>query len=314
MKKTLKNLFTITLFLIFMLAPLSGKSCHKYEREFKKTYDVHPGMKMRISNRNGKIDIKTWDKEQVEIFAVIGSNKSEAELDKVDIDVSVNENIEIITKYPGDESDKKEEKDSDDNDSGFWDFIKWITKCRGRAVVDYEIKIPAHIVVSYAESTNGEIDLNGTKGPSEVKTTNGRIKIEDVTGDVQARTTNGQVEIENAEGFVNAKTTNGKIIVKGSKGIEKLSTTNGSIEAEIKEIKEGGTEIRTTNGSIELGLAESINAVLELNTSNGRIDIDDFAFEMISQNKNKYMKGKIGKGGEEIKASTINGSIKIGKL
>lgn len=315
MKKTLKNLFVAPLFLLFMLAPLSGKSCHKYEKEFKETYDVQPGMEMKISNRNGKIDIKTWDKDQLEIFALICSDKSTKELDKVNIDVSIDENIDIMTIYPGD-SPRKANKNSPDKDGlGFRDFIRWISRGIGsNAAVDYEIKVPAYIVISQTESTNGEIHLNGTKGPSYAKTTNGKIKIEDVIGDVQARTTNGQVEIKNADGFVNVKTTNGKIIVRESKGIEKLLTTNGSIEAEIKEVKEGGAEIRTTNGSIKLGLAESIDAVLELNATNGGIDINDIAVEIVSQHKNKYLKGKTGKGGAEIKASTTNGSIKVRRL
>ncbi len=314
MNKKLKKLSMAFLFLTFILTPLSGESSYRYKMESRKTYSVEPGTKITVSNRNGKIEIEEWDKNEVEVFAVIGSNKSMKELTRVKIEVSVDEEMEIATNYFG--KDSKESKNKE-NDFGIWDFIKWVVKgaySGGKIAVDYEIKVPDFVVVSEVGTSNGEIYLNGTKGPSEISTTNGKIRAENTEGDIEARTTNGKVDIENANGYVSVKTTNGKIVTKGSKGIEELKTTNGSIEAEIKDIKEEGTEIRTTNGSITLGLAASLNGILELRTTNGGIDLDGIELEVISQHKNKYIKGKIGKGGAEINASTTNGSIKVRKL
>jgi len=314
MNKTLKKLSMIFLFLIFILVPLTGKSSYRYKMESRKTYSVAPGIKMTVFNRNGKIEIEKWDKDEVEVFAVIGSNRSMKELTKVKIEVSVDEDMEIATSYSGKDSKKSKEKE---NDFGIWDFIKWVVKggyTGSKIAVDYEIKVPDYVVIAEATSTNGNIELKGTKGPSDLKTTNGKIKVENAEGNVAARTTNGRVEIENLNGFVTVTTTNGKIIVERSEGVEKLKTTNGSIDAELKEVKEGGTEIRTTNGSIKLGLPSSLNADLELKTTNGGIDLGDIALEVTSKHKNKYIKGKMGKGGPEINASTTNGSIKVRKL
>jgi len=313
MKKSFKKLSLISLFLTFILIPLTGESAYRYKMEFRKTYSVKPGTKMTVSNQNGKIEIEKWDKNEVEVFAVIGSDKSMKELTKVKIEVSVDENMEIVTRYSGEDSNKSEEKG---NDFGIWDFIKWVTKGKytgGKIAVDYEIKVPEHVVVLEARTSNGEIDLKGTKGPSELITTNGRIEVENAEGDIEARTTNGRVEIENVNGFVTVTTTNGKIKVK-SEGIKELITTNGSIEADIKKSKEENIRIRTTNGSIKLGLPASLNGILELSTTNGGIDLDDIALEVTSKHKNKYIKGKMGKGGAEIMASTTNGSIKVRKL
>jgi len=313
MKKTLKNLSFAFLFLTFILVPLTGKSSYRYKMESRKTYSVAFGTKITVSNRNGKIKIEKWDKNEVEVFAVIGSNRSMKELNKVKIEVSVDENMEITTSYSGEDSKKSKENE---NDFGIWDFIKWVVKGEytgHKIAVDYEIKVPNYVVVSQVRTTNGKICLNGTKGPSELSTTNGRIEVENVEGNIEALTTNGRVEIENVNGFVNVVTTNGKIKVK-SEGIKELITTNGSIEADIKKSKEENIRIRTTNGSIELGLPASLNGILELSTTNGGIDLDDIALEVTSKHKNKYIKGKMGKGGAEIMASTTNGSIKVRKL
>jgi hypothetical protein len=316
MKRNLKNI-SLTLFFVFLtLAPLYAEGSYKFHREIKKTYDAKPGMKLSVSGRNGKIEIEKWDKDQVEIFATVGSNKSMEELDKIDIDISVDENIVIETRYPGYKSKKKGEKSYDEEDFSFWDLIKTIISSGvvGSGVsVDYEIKVPEYVVVSNVNTTNGEIDLEGTKGPSKLSTTNGKIEVENVEGDIKAHSTNGKIEIEKAKGIVTASTTNGKIEVK-SEGIKNLTTTNGGIEAEIKKLEKEDINIRTTNGSITIALPASLNSVLELSTTNGGIDLDGITLEVIAQHKNKYIKGTMGKGGPKINASTTNGSIKIGKL
>ena len=316
MNKISKKVSLAALMLIFMIVPFCAKSCHKFTKEIKKTYDVKPGMEMSVYNRNGKIEIRKWDKDQVEIFASIGTNKSKGELDKIDVDISVDDNIVIETRYSGYKSKKKGEKSYDEEDFGFWDLIKTIISSGvvGSGVsADYEIKVPDYVVVSKVSTTNGKIDLEGTKGPSELRTTNGKIEVENVEGNVEAHSTNGKIEIENAKGFVTAATTNGKIEVK-SEGIKNLTTTNGSIEAEIKKVEKEDIKVRTTNGPIKLRVSSSLDAILELSTTNGGIDLNDIVLEVTSIHKNKYVKGKMGKGGPGINVRTTNGSIKIGKL
>lgn len=314
MKRRLRSQLLTVLFVLFAVAPLSARSSYKYRREIRKTLEVKKGMELSVSNHNGKIEIEKWDKDQVEIFVVVGTNKSEEELDKIDIDISVDENIVIKTKFPGHET-KETKEESSEEVSHPWHLIKEAIShgFRESGAVDYEIKVPKYLVVAEATSTSGEITLTGTKGPSKITTTNGEIEVENVEGNIEARTTNGKIQIENAKGLVTATTTNGKIRVIGE-GIKELRTTNGGIDAEIKGIEEGGAEISTVNGSITIGIPGSLNSVLELSTTNGGIYLDDITLEVISQNKNKYIKGKMGKGGPGISASTTNGSIKISKL
>lgn len=312
MKKRFKKLSLISLFLVFIFIPLTGESAYRYKMEFRKTYSVKPGTKMTVLNRNGKIEIQRWDKDEVEVFAVIGSDKSMKELTKVEIEISVEENMEIATIYSGERTVESKEKE---DDFGIWNFLKWVVKGEysgNKIAVDYEIKVPDYVIVSEVKTSNGKIYIKGTKGPSELITTNGKIEVENVKGDIEAKSTNGKIKIENVNGFVSGRTTNGKIEVK-SEGIKDLTTTNGGIEAEVKSIKEN-IKIRTTNSSIKLGLSSSLNALLELSTTNGGIDLNDIALEVASKHKNKYIKGKMGKGGPKIHASTTNGSIKIKKM
>lgn len=311
MKNNLQNLFLAIILPVFILSSLPAESSYDYKTEFSKTYEVKPGTEITVSSRNGTINIETWDKKKVEVFAVIGSNKNMKELTKVSVEVTIdNKEMEIATVYSG---DKKEKEDSD---FVIWNFLKWVLKGEysgSKVNVNYEIKVPEHVVISKVSTTNGRIFLKGTKGPSFLHTTNGEIKVDRAKGGIEARSTNGKIKIENVDGFVISATTNGYIGVKSDK-IKELRTTNGNIEAEFKGIKKGGAEIRTTNGSITIGLPVSLNSVLELSTTNGGIDVGDVGMEIISRDKNKYIKGKMGKGGSKIDASTTNGSIKVRKL
>jgi hypothetical protein len=315
MKRRLSSQLFTVLFVLFAIAPLSARGSYKYQREIRKTLEVKKGMELSVSNLNGKIEIEKWDKDQVEIFAVIGTNKSEEELDKIDVDISVDENIVIETEFLAGKS-KETKENSSEEDSSPWDLLKKIVTpdfSGSWPAVDYEIKVPGYLIITEATNTNGCISLKGTRGPSVLTTTNGEIAVENLEGNIEARTTNGKVEIEDAKGLVTVTTVNGKIEVR-SEVIKELRTINGGIEAEIKNIKEKDIEISTTNGSITIGLPGSLNSVLELSTTNGGIDLDGITLEVISQHKNKYIKGKMGKGGPEINASTTNGSIRIRKL
>ena len=177
MKTGFKKASLMFLTLLISVAPLSVKCCHRYETEFRKTYEVRPGTKVTVSNRNGKIEVEKWDKNEVEVFAAIGSDRSMEELAKVKIEVSVNESMEIKTIYSGENTKESKEKEKD---FGIWDFIKCLVKgeCTGSKIsIDYEIKVPDHVNISEVRNANGKIVLKGTKGPSELITTNGKIEV-----------------------------------------------------------------------------------------------------------------------------------------
>ncbi|MEJ2306745.1 MAG: DUF4097 family beta strand repeat-containing protein [candidate division WOR-3 bacterium] len=278
MKNNLKKLFLAIFLPVLILSSLPAESSYDYKTEFRKTYKVKPGTQITVSSRNGTTNIEAWDKKEVEVFAVIGSNKSMKELAKVGVEVTIDDKeMEIETVY------SEKFKENEDSDFGIWEFLKWVLKGEftgNRVNVDYEIKVPEHVVISEVNTTNGKVFLKGTKGPSLLHTTNGEIKVEKAKGDIEARSTNGKIVIENVDGFVAAYTTNGYIKAKSEK-MKELRTTNGNFEAEFKEMKEGGVKLRTTNGSITISLPASLNTILELRTTNGGIDAGDIAMERL---------------------------------
>ena len=281
--------FIMLFFVLTLIFPSLGVSAKTYTEEFSKTYTVKPGTKIKVYNINGSIRISKWDKDEVEVNALKSTKEDEDELEKVKIEVSINGDMEIKTKY--------------------------IEK-RAKVGVSYEIKVPADIIVSYVESSNGEIGLKGTKGPSKVRTSNGRIEVENIEGDIDLVTSNGKIEVEDVEGVLNALTSNGSIKVAGVAGISKVVTSNGAINIEIPDIKGDEVEIRTSLGSIDLYISPDLNADIEMDTSLGSISYHDIPL-VVSEKEKTHVEGKlgkVGKGGPKITVSTSLGSIDLYKL
>jgi hypothetical protein len=98
MKNNLKKFFFAVFLPVFVLSSLPAESSYDYKTEFRKTYEVKPGTEVTVSSRNGTIEIETWNKKDVQVFAIIGSNKSMKELADVRVEVSIDDKkMEIET-------------------------------------------------------------------------------------------------------------------------------------------------------------------------------------------------------------------------
>lgn len=268
MSKTMKS-FTLgsIVFMSVFVFSLHAEVFGGAQEEFHNTYTLKPGSALSVENTNGSVSVTGWDENYVDVYAIKKTNKDENELEKVEIQVSKNGNLSIETYY--------------------------IEK-RARVSVDYTIKAPKTIEVTYAKTTNGEVTLNGTYGDTYVKSTNGALRI------------------ENADGFIEAHTTNGNITLARSTGIKSARTTNGSIHATFLKLA-GDVEIKTTNGSIKLTIPDDLDADVDLKTTNGSIKAKEIPI-MLDEISKRRITGRIGSGGKRMKVKTTNGSITINRL
>jgi hypothetical protein len=153
---------------------------------------------------------------------------------------------------------------------------------------------------SWRDRDNNDVSVEFTiQLPKGVKlntsTVNGGLSIEGATASVEAHTVNGGIDATSLGGPVTAKTVNGGIRVRtGSMGAGPLS-------------------YETVNGSITLELPADLNADVELRTVNGSVQSDDYPITIQGRIDRHRLSGKIGKGGPELRVSTVNGSIRLRK-
>jgi hypothetical protein len=118
----------------------------------------------------------------------------------------------------------------------------------------------------------------------------------------------GTINANNLQSDSKFETVNGSINLNNCSGILSIETVNGSIKANIDSTK--GINAETTNGSITIGNMKNVNASVEANVTNGKVKFDNLVFTSVNNDK-KSLSGKLGTGGNLIKLTTVNGSIKL---
>jgi hypothetical protein len=155
----------------------------------------------------------------------------------------------------------------------------------------------SHNDSDHGRRNNVEVDFNVTL-PSGVN--------------VRVGSVNGDVDVSGATAEVAASSVNGEVRAVSSGGPVSASTVNGDVRASMRTLGSGDLSYSTVNGSIELELPASLNADVELRTVNGSFETD-FPMTMSGRVGPRHLSGKIGNGGRELRATTVNGSITLRK-
>ena len=130
---------------------------------------------------------------------------------------------------------------------------------------------------------------------------------------VRVGSVNGEVDVTGATAEVAASTVNGDVRAVSSGGPVSANTVNGDVRASMRTLGTGELRYTTVNGSIELELPAGLNADVELRTVNGGFETD-FPMTLSGRVSPRRLSGKIGSGGRELRANTVNGSIKLRRI
>ncbi len=240
------------------------------EKVIEKTLPLEAGHRFSLKNINGSITVKTWERPEVHIYALLRTkenNPSRAERLLEETEVIITEeggDVMVSTRLPK-------------RGSSGGRFLSWILGGVGSGVsVHYTITLPAGVEATL-RSTNGGIDVENFRGELRVRTTNGRIGIKKAGGSVTAATTNGSIRAELVtvaeQADINLKTTNGSITLKlpeDFNGEIDARTVNGSITTELPVTFEGKFTKRRLRGYVGSGNSD---VHCELTTTNGSISI-----------------------------------------
>ena len=224
----------------------------KHTESFSKTLPLKAGDRFALKNTNGYVRVTTWDRNEVEITAQKIASRRKDDLDRVRIEVET----------PG----------SDVRVDTIYERFRNV-----RVKVNYEVKVPAGVILETIRSTNGDIRMEGGDGRIVLATNNGTIRARNLRGSVSA------------------------------------DTTNGSIYLELDEVR---SDIRadTTNGSVNLRLGGEVNADFRARSTNGSITVDFPVTIKGTISSRHRIEGQIGEGGPSIELETTNGSIRVNRM
>ncbi len=171
------------------------------------------------------------------------------------------------------------------------------------------------------ESTPGSLTIRSEKGDTGILTRIfGSSPKEYVTLklprqiSLETAGVNGAVTVGPIDGPVEVHGINGKVEVAQASGSAEFNGINGNIAVGLKQLEKGrGLEIHGINGNIELRLSAVVNADLDAHGMNGNVT-SDLPNVMIDKTKHGRYSAQIGKGGNSISASGINGNIRLTRM
>ncbi|GAB5560944.1 MAG: DUF4097 family beta strand repeat-containing protein [Synoicihabitans sp.] len=154
----------------------------------------------------------------------------------------------------------------------------WFSMSRIQGSVDLVVSVPASVDLEKIRTVNGSVSLAGFSNHIDVSSVNGPIRAQDLGGTAH------------------------------------LNTVNGSIEASFTRVRAAESlEFSSVNGAIRLDFPADLNADLRTSVVNGRIHCD-FPLTLTDGSSSRKLRGRIGEGGLDLSASTVNGSIHVREL
>lgn len=287
----------------------------RVEEKFNRTEALARDGRVSIQNVSGTIEVRSWDKAQVQIDAVkVSKSSSEARakenLSLVTIEI-VNEGgyLRIETKYPE-------------------------SRHFGRNInvyVNYVLTIPDQASLR-VKNVSGDIDVRKIGGDLDVDDVSGDVIIEGAGRSVDGKTVSGDIHLTGAVGAVNLKAVSGSITasaVKGSVEAESVSgdidlrdvreaasvrakTISGGIDCETDILPSGRYSFDALSGGIRLTLPASAAFEIDAETFSGHINTD-FPVTVSGKISPKSLHGTVGAGGATLRVKSFSGTVEIRK-
>lgn len=202
-------------------------------RERIDTVRIEPGGRIKVSNVNGEIDVRGWDKDYVEIRSTMTTERDSSELGRVAVKIESGDPLVIETKY---EKRRPGEKSPD-------------------VSVDYAIRVPAGA------------------GKISVAMVNGDVVMAEIPGGAGVSCVNGDVILQEIGGPVDAECVNGDITVSGSAQVHEIMTVSGDIKVMVASPAAGDVDLCSVSGSIRIGVDPDVNAEIDLETLSGGLAV-----------------------------------------
>jgi len=214
-----------------VLAVLTTTASARIERSVEKTFQVQPGVHLKVSTSGGDVRVTSSPGSTVTVVAkehIRASSEADADeaLKKLDLTIAQQGN-EVVA--------------SASYDSGFGIHFG------GTPVqVDFVVTVPA-------------------SASAELKTSGGDVVVGDLEGEVRAHTSGGNVKLGSIGGGIDASTSGGNVsLVEGRAGV-RLSTSGGNVTADHIV---GAAVLKTSGGDIKI---DSVENTLTAETSGGDV-------------------------------------------
>lgn len=177
MKKSFKNKSRqLIITVIYILAGFSGKAQFTETREFVRRFSIQPETRIDITNKYGRIELNTWEKDSVVIRFKMEINekkpiKLEKTLDNLDFDISNSQHYLVVK--------TQVDKNRSQIENEIQKFKETILQTSGSIRIDMTVWLPDNRELRL-ENKFGDIIMGDYKGETQIILSNGKLKVGDL--------------------------------------------------------------------------------------------------------------------------------------
>jgi DUF4097 and DUF4098 domain-containing protein YvlB len=286
-----------------MTVLLAGTGCidlvsadlNKYVEREEKRFSTSGTPDVALSTFDGSIEIRAWDKPEVEVI-----------VEKRAVDKEAAATIEVHARQDGNRVtvDVKVPKTSG--------FGIHFNKSRSAKLI---VSAPASSNIA-ASSGDGSIDVARISGHLELRSGDGSIQGRELNGDVRAHTGDGSIRLDGVNGTLDVDTGDGSVAASGKLTSVRARSGDGSvaIHARAGSAAESDWNIVTGDGSVTLELPDGFNGELDAHTGDGRIHMSGITLSNVTGEIGRNdVRGQLGSGGRRVRVRTGDGSITLRK-
>ena len=158
--------------LLILFSPLLVKAQFTDTKEIRKSYAITPETQIEITNKYGKIDVKTWDQDSVKFQINIRVeekklSKLEESIDEIDFDIRNSEHYLIVRTIV--------EKNQGALSREIKRFKETLLSSDGNIQVDYTVWMPDSNRLKI-DNKFGDIYIGDFKGEADISLSNGNMK------------------------------------------------------------------------------------------------------------------------------------------
>lgn len=300
-----------------------------------KSFVIQPGGRLVVAADRGTIEVKTADRNSVDIEVTrkAGGSRAKAEQTLKDHVVTTTQDgnkIEVRAEYQGEKASRWLGRSPELQ-------VKFLITVPRKFDVDLKtaggsVKVAALTGKVQAQSSGGSLNFARIEGPLsghtsggsitvagcvgnvDLKTSGGSLQLGEIEGDVDARTSGGSIHADKLTGKAILKSSGGSIQVSEVKGQVEANTSGGSITASLLAEPTGDCSFKTSGGGITVTLSETLQVDIDARTSGGRVS-SELPVTTVTQGepKKNELQGKINGGGPLIIAHTSGGSVRLQK-
>lgn len=273
------------------------------QQQITKRATVVPDATIEISNIQGSVNVTAWDRNEVELVAVLESSKDELEFEATDRKVRI-EVDRPNSRYHSEEDDANLTLRVPKGARLIIDTVSAdirIVGVRGEQTLESvsgEVVTQAFDALVSTSSVSGDVTIIGNGGKAAVST-------ENVSGTATVSGIRGSYEGEVVSGSINAT-------VAAADRLN-VSSVSGEITVHADLVPTARVSMESVSGEVELVVKPPVNANFDIESFSG--DIEN-CFGQKARKTSKYTPGRAleftqGNGGARVDIQTLSGEIRI---